>query len=117
MWDGFIHSIGSSDGWLGAVVVKHTLHDGSGVFIRYAHLDASSIVSLTVGQLVERGRQLGVLGNYTDHEGEDHLHLDAAHSPFEWNTWLSQNVMWVDPVPVLQNHLGKDVLSGMLELE
>jgi len=116
--DGTVHSMGSSTGWLGVVVVKHALLDGGCVFLRYAHLDPASIAHLIKGQLVARGERLGVIGNYTSDPGEDHLHFDAALVPFDWNVWLAEDIEWVNPIPILQENMNDDaLLMGMIELE
>jgi len=71
--------------WGKVVVIKHTLEDGAAVYSRLAHLERFDVVK---GDLVQRGFQIGKVGNA---EGTQawHLHYDLARinlgeKPTDW---------------------------------
>ncbi len=111
MADGRISQIGKSDGWLGVVVIEYA-HAGAPIWFRYAHLDVSPWMA--VGDTVAPGMVLGTIANWVKNDGGDHLHLDCSLDAFGWNEWLSKR-KWIDPVPVLEAHLGATIVDGMLK--
>lgn len=106
---GVVHDAGFSNGWRGVVVIRIE-HEGSPLWVRYAHLAASSIL-VSPGDPVETGQELGRLGNYSR---GDHLHFDAALTPFGWGYWRARSVIWVDPLPILHAHLNGEQIDAML---
>jgi murein DD-endopeptidase MepM/ murein hydrolase activator NlpD len=109
---GRVHSVGSSIGWVGVVVIEHQ-HEGQSLYVRYAHLAPDSIVS--EGQLVTPGQLIGVIGNYIRGKGGDHLHYDMAPNKFNWWQYRTPDVGWRDPVPILKAHLPPERVDAMLE--
>lgn len=110
--DGRVAAKGSSSGWLGVVVIE-VQHHGLPLQVRYAHLDPDSI-PVVMGQAVKAGDHLGNLGNWQGGDGGDHLHLDMGWNYFGWDWWLTAKVEWVDPVPVLREHLDPGMVDRML---
>ena len=54
------------------------------------------------------------LGGFADWRTGDHLHLDMAFEPIE-REWLDWSIHWVDPVPILKEHLDPNVVQAMLD--
>ena len=101
-------------GWLACVVIR-VAQASAPLWVRYAHLLNSSI-TVHVGSIVTAGQVLGVLDDYRNSNNYNaaHLHFDMARSSFEWNAWLSSNVEWTDPVPILKAELDPAVIDAML---
>lgn len=108
--DGAVHDVGFSNKWRGVVVIR-VLHDEGSIWFRYAHLRSDS-TTVKPGDSVSPGQQIGELGNYS---GGDHLHFDAATTPFGWNYWRARFVGWIDPLPILRAHLDNELIDKMLE--
>jgi len=109
--DGVVRAKGSSSGWLGVVVLE-VAHRGLQLQVRYAHLDPASI-GVRVGDVVTPGQELGQLGDWRGGDGGDHLHFDMAWSYFGWDWWLTPKINWLDPLPVLREHLGESGVAMM----
>jgi len=109
---GTVVAKGSSAGWLGVLLVRYQ-HEDAPLYVRYAHLDADRF-QVIKGEVVEAGQVLGYLGDWQGGDSGDHLHLDMANQPFEWNWWLTERVNWMDPVPVLKAHLDEEIVDLML---
>jgi len=112
---GTVVDVGSSAGWLGVVVLR-VEHRERWLYVRYGHLDGERLEVLA-GQVVEAGQVLGYLGDYRRGDTGDHLHFDVATESFGWGWWLTRTVDWVDPVPVLEAHLGEERVKRMLGRE
>jgi len=106
--DGVVDQVGRSKGWLGVVVVAHS-HVGRVLYVRYAHLGE---ILVDKGEEVLAGDLLGRLGNW---ETGDHLHFDMAAERFRWNAWLSPGIEWLDPVPVLKEHVDPTLVEAMIQ--
>lgn len=141
--DGKVHRTGYSDDYLGSVIVEVAIAEplsaqawswqngapanqlvrleaGTSVYVRYWHLvDGATFLALEAGQPVEKGQCLGHLGNYTRGDGGDHCHFDMALDPFEPHWWFLHHpeVRWIDPLPVLAQHLGADLVDLMVSKE
>lgn len=81
---GEVVGVGKWPGWFGIMVIlKHDI----GVWTRYAHLGS---VTVQRGQVVQRGEQIGVIGDYPPAgAANDHLHFDVARidlgaKPGDW---------------------------------
>lgn len=109
--DGIVRAKGSSAGWLGVVVLE-VEHHGMALQVRYGHLEPESI-KVRVRDTVKAGQELGSLGDWRGGDGGDHLHFDMAWSYFGWNWWLTPKVDWLDPLPVLREHLGESEVELM----
>jgi len=107
---GNVCQVGQSAGWLGVVVVQHQ-HDGNPIWFRYAHLDPATI-NVEAGQYVTPAQTAGLIGAFPN--GGDHLHLDAALSPFNWNAYRDPNVQWTDPRKILEAHVAPFIVGQML---
>ena len=107
--DGTVHDVGWSNGWRGIVVIRIE-HEGSRLWVRYAHLSRRSIL-VKPGDDVVAGQELARLGNYTR---GDHLHFDAALTPFGARYWKTRSVAWIDPLPILRAHLDDGLVDAML---
>lgn len=105
---GVVHYV--TDDWsgVGMCVVLH-VHDSVPVWFRYAHID----VVVSAGDAVEAGQTLGFIADWPT-EG-DHLHLDAALDPFT-REWVTPDIRWVDPAPILRAHIDSDLVDGMLRV-
>lgn len=79
---------------------------GEDLYIRYAHI----IPMVELGDTVEAG---DVLGLFADWETGDHLHFDMATDYFE-REYLTPGINWIDPVPILKQHLGEEEVKAML---
>jgi len=108
---GVVHSVGWSEGWRGVIVIEIE-HDGSPLWVRYAHLRSCVLAWWEAGDRVETGHKLGLIGEYP---AGSHVHFDMARSPFTWQYWRTRTVRWIDPVPVLKAHLDPAVVDAMLE--
>jgi len=93
--------------WSGVpmVVIRHE-HDGAPLWVRYAHV----LCYLQSGWNATSGEDLGGFANWST---GDHLHLDMALDPFT-REWLDPAIRWVDPVPVLTEHLPAEEVAKML---
>jgi murein DD-endopeptidase MepM/ murein hydrolase activator NlpD len=141
--DGVVYAVGYSDKHLGSVVVKVRcaqevstrawwwqdgaprfkpvdIWPGDVLFVRYWHLENDVVFqSLEAGQEVQQGQCLGHLGNYTAGDGGDHLHFDMALSAFEPQWWftLHEDVLWLNPLPILAQHMGPALVDLMVSKE
>jgi len=60
----------------GVIILRHSMDDGTEFFSLYGHLSRASLSELTVGQVVERGKQFAALGSADENGGwTPHLHL------------------------------------------
>jgi len=100
-----------TDAWSGVpmIVVRHE-HNNAPLWTRYAHI----LPTVTLGETVQAGQTIGAFANYTQGTGGDHLHFDMATDEFT-REWLTSDVNWIDPVPVLKAHLNPDVVDEMLK--
>lgn len=110
--DGKVLQRGSSAGWLGVVMIE-VEHHGLPLQVRYAHLDPERI-QVRAGQAVRAGELLGYLGDWRGGDGGDHLHFDMGWNYFAWDWWLTAKVDWVDPLPVLKEHLDPALVERMV---
>lgn len=67
---GTVESAGFNNGGYGNLVV---INHGNGMVTKYAHM---SSITVTSGQTVEKGQQIGVMGNTGDSQGV-HLHFEV----------------------------------------
>ena len=91
---------------VGMLVIRHE-HEGAPLWVRYAHI----MPAVMVGQTVNAGDNLGPFANWRT---GDHLHFDMATDKFT-REWLTPSIHWVDPVPVLKEHLDDLRVVAMLE--
>jgi len=105
---GVVHYVTRDWSGVGMCVVLH-VHDGVPVWFRYAHID----VVVAIGDAVEAGQTIGFIADWPN-EG-DHLHLDAAYDPFS-REWVTADVRWVDPAPILRAHIDPELVDGMLRV-
>lgn len=105
---GVVHYVTDSWSGVGMCVVLH-VNDGVPVWFRYAHID----VVVAEGDMVEAGQTLGFIADWPN-EG-DHLHLDAALDAFD-RQWVTANIRWVDPAPILRAHIDPELVDGMLRV-
>lgn len=105
---GVVHYV--TDAWsgVGMCVIRHE-HEGAPVWFRYAHIT----VQVQAGQTVEAGQVLGVIADYPN-EG-DHLHFDAALDAFT-REWVTPEIRWRDPAPILRAHIDPALVDGMLRV-
>lgn len=114
--DGVVHRVHYSTSYLGSTVIQ-VEHDGAPLWLRYWHLENDvNFRVVSSWTRIEKGDLLGHIGNYTLGAGGDHLHLDAALDPFEPHWWFTYHpeVRWVDPVPILKEHLDPALVDEML---
>jgi len=96
-----------------ASVVIEVEHAEQPLYCRYWHLRRDkTFLELRPGADIEVGQKLGHLGAYA--RGGDHLHFDMALDRFHPGCWLISAVRWIDPVPVLEKHLGLDCIDAMM---
>jgi murein DD-endopeptidase MepM/ murein hydrolase activator NlpD len=64
------------NGWYpgSVVVLEHTLSSGAKLYTQYGHLNTSS---LALGQVVNRGRQIGTVLQWPDDASNTHLHFEV----------------------------------------
>jgi len=105
---GVVHYVTDSWSGVGMCVIRHE-HEGAPVWFRYAHID----VQVQAGHVVEAGQVLGVIADYPN-EG-DHLHLDAALDPIT-REWVTPEIQWVDPAPILCAHIDPALVYEMLRV-
>jgi lysozyme len=100
-----------TDAWSGVpmIVIKHE-HNGAPLWTRYAHI----LPTVTFGETVKAGQTIGAFANYTQGAGGDHLHFDMATDEFT-REWLTADINWIDPVPVLKVHLNPNIVDEMLK--
>ena len=100
-----------TDAWSGVpmLVIRHE-HAGAPLWVRYAHI----VPAVILGQAVASGQTIGSFANYTLGAGGDHLHFDMATVAFA-REWLTPNVPWIDPAPVLKAHLDPARVDAMLK--
>lgn len=100
-----------TDNWSGVpmIVVKHE-HNGVPLWTRYAHI----LPTVTLGETITAGQTIGAFANYTQGTGGDHLHFDMATDEFT-REWLTTDINWIDPVPVLKTHLNPSTVDEMLK--
>ena len=108
-----VHDRGYSQGWVGVIVIKHQ-HDGAPLYVRYAHLDPDTF-QVNIGDQVKAADLLGKLGDYKGGDTGDHLHFDMCLDPFTWHEFKTPGKRWVDPVPILKQHLDPHVIDEMLK--
>lgn len=91
--DGVVTAVGESSGSLGVhVEIQHVI-DGEVVTSTYSHL-ATGSMNLVLGQEVDRGVQVGLVGSTGASTGP-HLHfqiINAAGTPINPLTWLNAHV-------------------------
>jgi hypothetical protein len=63
---------------------------------------------------VKSGQKLGTFANWKGFGGGDHLHFDMSPDEFT-REWIAPNIRWVDPVPILKQHLDPCRVDAMLE--
>ncbi len=111
------------------VVVEHTLSNNTKVYTQYGHLNAT--LSVTNGQLVNRGTPLGTILSWPDDASNSHLHFEVRNFK-DWtagNCWgpgyadtgftpLQQG--WLDPVdayflrrPVYPGYVTTDIAQAV----
>ena len=91
--DGVVTAVGESSGSLGVHVEIQHIIDGEVVTSTYSHL-ATGSMNLVLGQEVERGTQVGLVGSTGASTGP-HLHfqiINAAGTPINPLTWLNSHV-------------------------
>ena len=100
----------STPNWSGVpmVVIRHE-HNGAWLWVRYAHVKPQ--YPLLEGAVVDAGQCLGGFANYPD--AGDHLHFDMALDEFA-REWLTSEIRWIDPVPVLKIHHDPATVDAML---
>ena len=97
----------TTEWWSGVpMFVIAVLHEGKPLWIRYAHI----IPCVMKGERIHAGQKLG---SFADWATGDHLHWDCATNEFE-REWLSPEINWVDPVPILKAHLSPARVDAML---
>jgi murein DD-endopeptidase MepM/ murein hydrolase activator NlpD len=112
--EGEIWDIRFSTANLGCVVLK-IFHRGAPLWVRYWHLETRDhFWELAIGQLVQAGDLIGKLGDYGGRAKGDHLHFDMAYDAFSAGWWLTPAIHWVDPVPILKEHLDAKLVDAML---
>lgn len=141
--DGRVYRAAHADNYLGCVIVEVAvdqplntrawtwrngapesepvrLEFGASLFVRYWHLENDDALrSLEADRPVAKGQCLGHIGNYKLGDGGDHCHFDMALDPFEPTWWFLYHpeVRWIDPLPVLAQHLGADLVDLMVSKE
>jgi murein DD-endopeptidase MepM/ murein hydrolase activator NlpD len=102
---GFVAFAGMLQVWGKVVVVQHALEDGRLMWSRYAHLEKMTV---KMGQLVQRGDQIGTIGNAEGRQAW-HLHFDMAwidlgRKPGDWpNTDRARLLRtYVDPLKFIR---------------
>ena len=100
---GVVHFV--TQNWYGnpMVVIRHE-HEGAPLYVRYAHI----VPVVKVGETVYAGTKLGPFANWRT---GDHLHLDMATAPYT-TVWFPAGMM--NPVPILELHLGTGPVAEML---
>lgn len=114
--EGVVRAVAYSTNYLGSVVIE-VEHGGKPLFLRYWHLmNDKTFKALAEWQTVQPSECLGHLGNYQMGGGGDHLHFDCALDNFGAHWWFSRHsqVRWIDPVPVLKDHLDPVIVNKML---
>ena len=98
----------STPNWSGVpmIVVRHE-HDGKPLWVRYGHVTQVAFR----GDIVMAGQRLGGFADYPD--AGDHLHFDMALDEFT-REWLTSEIRWIDPVPVLKIHHDPATVDAML---
>lgn len=105
---GVVHYVTDEWSGVGLCVVCH-IHDGAPLYVRYAHIT----VHVRAGDIVEAGQVIGIIADYPN-EG-DHLHFDMALDPF-MREWITSNVRWIDPAPILRAHIDPALVDAMLRV-
>jgi murein DD-endopeptidase MepM/ murein hydrolase activator NlpD len=106
-----------ADWWDGRVRSRRwIIHPGDVLYWRYWHLaNDRTFRGLNQGDTVETWQHLGALGDYTLGQGGDHLHLDCTLTPREAHWWFRHpEVRWVDPLRILSEVLGGDLVDLMV---
>jgi len=103
--DGVVFYTTENWGGVPMCVVVHW-HDGKSLYTRYAHVD----LNVGVGDVVGAG---DVIGWIADWKTGDHLHFDMAYTAYT-REYLNGTRIWVDPVPILKQHLDPNVVDCML---
>jgi hypothetical protein len=80
-------------------------------YMRYAHLGETYV---EVGDMVEPGQMIGRIGNYIDGGGGDHLHLDSAWGPFDWNWYRTPSIDWFDPIVLFKKYIDPEIVDLMV---
>jgi len=102
---GVVHYVTANWGGVGMIVIRHE-HAGAVLWVRYAHITPV----VMVGQTVTAGQSLGA---FADWQTGDHLHLDCAAQQYE-REYRNSGVPFVDPVPILKEHLDHLRVDAML---
>ena len=94
--------------WSGVpmVVIRHG-HNGTPLWVRYAHVDFDTVWE---GAVVSAGDRLAGFANWRT---GDHLHLDMALDEFT-REWMDPAIRWRNPVPILKAHLDPAIVDAML---
>ena len=108
--DGLVTFVDESWSGVPMIVIRHE-HNGLPLWVRYAHIVPTVILS----QYVKAGQTLGGFADWGHSPTKgDHLHFDMATDPFT-EEWLSPNINWVDPVPILSAHLDSNIVRAMMK--
>ena len=104
--NGVVHYV--TDDWSGVpmIVVIHE-HNNLPLYTRYGHI----IPAVLQNESVKAGQKLGSFANW---KTGDHLHFDMSPDEFT-REWITPNIRWVDPVPILKEHLDPARVEAMLE--
>jgi len=94
---------------VGMVVIRHE-HEGAPLWVRYAHVATPRFWFGTHGSDISAEQRLGGFANWRT---GDHLHFDMALDPFT-REWLTSEIRWLDPVPVLKAHHDPAIVEAML---
>ena len=102
------------ESWSGVpmIVIRHE-HEGKPLWVRYAHIVPTVILS----QYVKAGQTLGGFADWGHSPTKgDHLHFDMATEPFT-TEWLNKQrvINWVNPVDILKQHLDPARVDAMLK--
>lgn len=99
----------SSSAWGNVILVEHTLPDSSKVWSQYAHLNSRG---KNVGDVVNKGDQIGVIGKGANNIYYAHLHFEIRTSNLSATFW-PPNFSWTesqvrasyaDPVNFINTH-------------
>lgn len=122
--DGVVVYAGTAGGFaIETVVIKHAGagEDGADVWTRYSHITQ---IEVEKGDVVKRGRKLGVIGDYApvNNRAGDHLHFDVARidlgaRPGDWPGTDRARLLrdYVDPRAWINAHRVEEVPIPMAD--
>ncbi len=94
------------------IILQHPSADGEPLYTLYGHLARASLTSLTVGQHIDAGQQIGWLGEPTENLGwAPHLHLQCIRDigdyrgDFPGVCHAREQQMWLERCPSVEPFL------------